>query len=355
MKKLAETTKQFPQTEIWNDSCSCKELQYCIANGGVGATTNPVIVLNVLKDEMNDWKSTIEALVKSMSDSTEDDIAWEIIKKMGSKAGALLLPIFHDTKGKKGRMSLQTNAKYYRCKELLVDHGIDLAATIKNSQIKVPASAAGVEAIEELTYLGVSINATVSFTVAQALKVAEAVERGLDRRLKEGKSVEEMNPVCTLMAGRLDDHLKNYIAKNNIIFDFDILEWAGVAVVKHAYELYMKRGYRTKLLVAAFRNAYQWHEMIGADIVLTIPYKWQEKFNESEYVVEKTIDNKINADYLSKLQSLSEFNKAYDEDGLTINEFEHYGAFKATINGFLQGYDELITIIRAFILDSNNG
>ena len=48
--------------------------------------------------------------------------------------------------------------------------------------IKIPASAAGIEAIEEATYRGASINATVSFTVAQAVAVAEAVERGLEEK-----------------------------------------------------------------------------------------------------------------------------------------------------------------------------
>jgi transaldolase len=352
MKKLAETTKQFPQTEIWNDSCSCAELEYCIANGGVGATTNPVIVLNVLKNEMSDWQSTIQTIIGSMPEATEDDIAWELIKKMGAKAGELLLPIFNETKGKKGRISFQTNAKYYRSKELLVRHGIDLASTIVNSQVKIPASAAGIKAFEELTYLGISINATVSFTVAQALAVGEAVERGLNRRIAEGKSIEEMNPVCTIMAGRLDDHLKKCVHPE---FETEILEWAGVAVVKRAYDLYQKRGYRTKLLVAAFRNSYQWHELIGANIVLTIPYKWQVQFNESDYTVEKTIDKEVNADYLTKLLSLPEFVKAYNEDGLKIADFEYYGAFIATIKGFLQGYDELVTIIRSFILESKNG
>jgi transaldolase len=44
-----------------------------------------------------------------------------------------------------------------------------------------------VEAIEESTYHGVNVNATVSFTVPQAVAVAEAVERGLNRRAAEGK------------------------------------------------------------------------------------------------------------------------------------------------------------------------
>ena len=68
----------------------------------------------------------------------------------------------------------------------MVAHAADLASSCPNSQIKAPTSKAGVEAFEEMTYRGISVNATVSFTVSQAIAVAEAVERGLARREAEG-------------------------------------------------------------------------------------------------------------------------------------------------------------------------
>jgi hypothetical protein len=54
------------------------------------------------------------------------------------------------------------------------------------------------EAIEEATYRGVSVNVTVSFTVAQAVASAEAIERGLRRRDAEGLPTDRMGPVVTL-------------------------------------------------------------------------------------------------------------------------------------------------------------
>jgi len=350
MNKLKETSEKFPQTEIWNDSCSCSELAYCIENGGVGATTNPVIVLNVLKKEIKDWDARIKMVIQENPTATEDEIVWLVIKLLGAKASELLYPRFKETNGKQGRISFQTNAKYYRSKELMVSHACDLAKTVENSQIKIPASKAGIEAFEELTYQGISINATVSFTVSQAIAVAEAVERGLDRRVKEGKSITTMNPVCTIMIGRVDDYLKDYVKANKLLVEPEILEWAGVAVVKNAYQIYEQRNYRTKLLIAAFRNPYHWHEFIGGKLALTIPYEWQIKYNNSNFKIESTINKVIDASVLAKLQQLPEFNKAYDESGLTETEFESYGAFIKTMNGFLNGYDELVTIIRSYLL-----
>ena len=350
MLKLHETTTKFPQTEIWNDSCSCSELSYSIENGSVGATTNPVIVLNVLKKELKDWEPTIQQLIADHPSATEDEIAWETIRALGTKASKLLLPCFEEYKGKRGRISFQTNAKLYRSKEGMLAHAADLASSCPNSQIKAPTSKAGVEAFEEMTYLGISVNATVSFTVSQAIAVAEAVERGLARREAEGLPIDTINPVCTIMAGRVDDYLKNHVKAKGMLVEPEILEWAGVAVVKNAYRIYKERGYRTKLLVAAYRNPYHWHEFIGGDIILTIPYEWQVKYNNSEFPVVETINTPVNAHYLEELKKLEEFNKAYDENGLTPEEFEHYGAFVVTMQGFLKGYDELVHIIRSYMV-----
>ena len=114
--------------------------------------------------------------------------------------------------------------------------------------VKIPATRAGIVAIEAATARGISINATVSFTVPQCLAVAEAIERGLRQREAQGHDVSQMGPVCTIMVGRLDDWLKAVMEKEGITTDPGHLEWAGVAAFKRAYALYRERGYRTRLL-----------------------------------------------------------------------------------------------------------
>ena len=350
MNKLYEMVTRFPQTEVWNDSCSCKELQYAIDNGASGATTNPVIVGNVLKKELSEWEETIREIISTHPASTEDDVAWEVIKALGAKASRLLLPMFEESHGQKGRISFQTNAKFYRSKDKMVEQACELAATVPNSQIKAPTSQAGVEAFEELTYRGVSINATVSFTCAQAIAVAEAVERGLARREAEGLSTAKMHPVCTIMAGRTDDYLKAWVKQHDVMISAEALDMAGVAVVKNAYRLYKERGYRTKLLVAAFRNQHHWEEFIGGDIVLTITSDWQRKYNGSDVVIQNNIDTPVADELLGELMKLDEFKKAYFEEGLKPEAFEHYGAFLATMNQFLGGYDDLVRLIRSYMI-----
>ena len=349
MNKLLEMTQKFPETELWNDSCSCNELSYALENGGSGATTNPVIVFNVLKGELPEWEDTIRQIVKDNPSYTEDDLAWSLIKAMGAKAAGLMIDQFNKTDGQRGRISFQTNAKYYQNKEMMVKQALDLASTVENSQIKLPASKAGIEAMEELTYKGVSINATVSFTVAQAIQVAEAVERGLKRREAEGIDTSKMHPVCTIMAGRVDDYLKAHYGKTDTLISSEAYEQAGVAVFKKAYRLYKERGYRTKLLVAAFRNRHHFEDFIGGDLILTIPYKWQRKYNTSTVEVKNNMDTPVDQKVLDELLTHEEFVKAYDEN-FPIEQFQHYGAFLATMNQFLGGYDSLIQLVRNYMV-----
>src|SRR5207245_8530645 len=116
-----------------------------------------------------------------------------------------------------------------------------------NMGVKIAVTGAGIPAIEEASSRGISIHATVCFTLPQCIAVAEAVERGLRRRESEGKQIESMGPVCTIMVGRLDDWLKVIAEKQNIPIDPGYVEWAGVAVMKKTYRILRERAYRIRL------------------------------------------------------------------------------------------------------------
>ena len=187
-----------------------------------------------------------------------------------------------------------------------------------NMIVKIPATSAGIPAIEAATALGISINATVSFTLPQCLAVAEAVERGLKRRESDGHDVSRMGPVCTIMVGRLDDWLKVVMDHDGISTDPGHLEWAGVAVFKKAYRIFRERGYRTRLLSAAFRNHMHWSELVGGDVVISPPWSWQKRFIASDVPVSSRIDAPVDPRIVDDLsRRFADFRRAYDENGLT--------------------------------------
>jgi transaldolase len=344
---------QTTATCLWNDSASIEELTYSIEHGAVGATCNPVIVLGVLRKEMPYWRPRIEALIQEMPTATEDQIAWQLVDLVSANAAALLRPAFEAHKGRNGRLSIQTDPRLYRDTEAIVEQAVEFSRLAPNVIVKISATRAGIPAMEEATYRGVSINSTVSFTVAQCIASAEAVERGLRRRELEGKDVSTMGPVCTIMVGRLDDWLKVVADKENITVDPGYLEWAGVATFKKAYRIFRERGYRARLLSAAFRNHMHWSELIGGDIVVSPPYAWQVRLNASDIEVAPRIDMPVDAKIVDELlRKFDDFRQAYTEDGLTLAEFDGFGASRRTLRQFIAACTDLDALVRDFMIPS---
>lgn len=348
MGKITEMKEKFPNTQFWVDSCAKADLEYAIGLGAVGATTNPVIVSQVLQKELPQWEDTIRELFASHPRATEDDVAWMLIEKMGLRGCQYLRPVYEATNGQCGKISMQTNIKFYHDWEKMADQAAYFSSLAPNVQVKMPVSEAGLRAFEEATYRGVSINATVSFSLAQAVELAKAVERGLDRREAEGLDNSGITPVCTIMLGRIDDWLKKAAVRDGLSPRPEALEWAGVAVFKKAYQIFKARGYRTRLLTAAYRNVYHWSQFIGGDVSMTITAGKLKLFENSGIEVRATIDDPVPACWMDELLTMKEFHRAYDEDGMTPPEFERYGAFITCLEGFFKGYDTLLQLIRPY-------
>lgn len=338
-------------TDYWNDSCSVEELTYAIERGAVGATTNPTIVGDVLKKEMHLWRGRIAEIFAENPTWTEDEITWRLIEEMAMRGAELLLPVFEREGGKKGRISIQTDPRLYRDSARITEQALRFSALAPNMQVKIPVTCAGVQAIEEVTAAGVNINATVCFTVPQALAVAEAVERGLQRREAAGEDVASMTPVCTLMVGRLDDWMEVLVKRDGVVADPGIVHWAGIACMKKAYGIVRERGYRTRLLAAAYRHHLHWSELIGGDVILTIPYSWQRLFNDSDIEVVPRMDDPVPETIVNELyRRFPDFRRAYDVDGMSPEEFDSYGAASRTLRGFIASYHDLVAVIRDFML-----
>jgi transaldolase len=353
---LHEMTQTTP-TCLWNDSASVRELTYSLEHGAVGATCNPVIVLEVLRKEVHLWKGRICQLIQELPAATESEVAWRLVEEISIKGAELLRPVFDLHQGRNGRLSIQTDPRYYRDSAAILRQAACFNDLAPNMIVKVPATRAGISAIEKATAEGISVNATVCFTLPQCIAVAEAVERGLRKRESDGLDISTMGPICTIMVGRLDDWLKVVAEKEDITIDPGYLEWAGVAVFKKTYRIFQERGYRLRLLSAAFRNHMHWSEFIGGDVVISPPYKWQLRYNASDVPVFPRIDRPVESRMVDGLsRKFPDFRRAYEEDGLQVDEFDAFGATRRTLRQFIAACQDLEAMIRGFMLpdpDSN--
>ena len=79
------------------------------------------------------------------------------------------------------------------------------------------------------------------------------------------------------------------------------------------------------------------------------PFKWQKRINDSDYHVVPRIDEPVAAEHLDALKKIPEFMRAYDPDGMTIKEFDTFGATRRTLRQFLQADADLDTLVRDII------
>ncbi len=344
-------TARLGPTDYWNDSCAVEELAYAIDRGAVGATSNPPIVLEVLGKEKAHWVPRVRELAADHAAWSEVELTWAVVEEMGTRAAALLAPIFEREAGKKGRLSIQMNPANYPDPERMLEQAVRVAGLAPNLNIKLPATAAGMVAIEEATARGVSINATVSFSVPQALAAAEAVERGLRRREDAGGETATMAPIVTIMIGRVDDWMKVVVDRDGLSVNPAALDWAGIAVFKRAYSIFKERGYRGRLLAAAYRHHLHWTELVGGEVSLTIPYAWQVRFNASGIDPVARMQDPVDPAIIAELmEKLPDFRRAYEPEGLTPAEFDTYGATVRTLRGFIKAYHDLQAAIRDIVL-----
>ena len=353
-KSLLHEMTQTTATCLWNDSCSLEELAYATEHGGVGATCNPVIVVEVLKKEMRLWRARIEALVAETPTATEQEVAWRLVEEMSVKGAEVLRPVFDVQRGRNGRLSVQTDPRYFRDAGAILRQAERFAASRRTflSKSRSPPRAS--------SHRGSNLprhqhqRHRMFFAARSVLRWPRrwnAASRGVSRK----EDIETMGTVCTIMVGRLDDWLKVVADKQDISVDPGVLEWAGLAVFKKAYGLFRERRYRLRLLSAAFRNHMHWSELIGGDVVISPPHAWQKRFNACDVAVESRIDKPIAPEILSALNKFADFRRASTEQGLSREEFDSFPPTRRTLRQFITACHELDGQIRELMLPNPDG
>jgi len=351
---LEQMTASEP-TVLWNDSADPRELAQSIAWGAVGATCNPVIAVQCIKNDLPRWTARMVQIAEDRPTASESEIGWQVVQEISLEAAELLRPAFDTYAGHNGRLSMQTDPRLARDPKALADQAERFSALADNIIVKIPATERGVVAIEDAVSRGVSINVTVSFSVPQAVATAEAIERGMRTREAAGHDVSRMGHVVTIMVGRLDDWLKELASRGEVEGGVELedgdLDWAGIAVFKRAHAIFTERGFRSRLLSAAFRSTAHWSELVGGDVVISPPFAWQEKIQASGHVPVERMQEPVDPAVVDRLQrGFSDFRRAYEPDGMTPEEFDAFGPTRKTLRQFLAADEELDQIVRDILL-----
>jgi transaldolase len=320
---IVEKTK----TSWWNDSADPAELQLALDRGAVGATTNPFLSSVAFFKNREKWAGEINPVLARRLSAEQQ--AEELMRLVIARAAAMCRPIYDKTSGTAGFVCAQINPSRAGERESMMAMARRFHSWAPNISVKLPAVSAGLDVLEDCVAEGISVTATVSFTVPQVIATAERCRAGRQRAIRNG--IKPGQCYAVIMIGRLDDYLREVALDNKAPVNESDIRQAGLAVTKRAYQIYQESRYESVLMIAALRGSYHLTELAGAGLVMTMIPAAQQWFVEEDYSREERIEKGIPPDVIDRLSNMPEFVKAYEPDGMKPRDFISYGAAQRTL------------------------
>jgi transaldolase len=330
------------KTVWWHDSAELGELEVGLERGAVGVTTNPFLTNLALSKRRQEWAERIQQVL-AQADSPEAK-AEALMRLTITPVAEKLLPEFERSGGRMGYVCAQVNPLRAGDRERMLAMAERFHGWAPNIAVKLPATAAGLDVLEECVARGITVTATVSFTVPQVIAVAEAHRRGIRRARAAG--IEPGRCFAVIMIGRLDDYLREVAQDTQAGLEEAEIRQAGLAVSKRAYQIYRQCGYEALLLIAALRGPYHFTELAGGELIMSIAPKYQELFVGDSLPRRARIDEPVPAEVISRLERLPEFVRAYEPEGMRVNDFIAYGVTQRTLSQFAEAGWNLLETFR---------
>ena len=193
-------------TRIWLDGVEPADIKKNRAWGISGATSNPAIVSQIIEKGRFD-RRIVELIEQGLDDQA---IAWTLDDELVKSAQDVFLPVWESTRGDDGYVSFELDPLIEDCANSFahrervrryVELAVKWSAGHRNRMIKVPATAAGLDSLEDIAAAGVTINVTLMFTERQYRLASEAIWRGAQRR---PSGLNDFKSVYSIFISRID-------------------------------------------------------------------------------------------------------------------------------------------------------
>jgi transaldolase len=323
-------------TRWWHDSGDPYELERALAHGASGVTTNPVLTYQALRAQPDFWRPLVGQLDAHLS---PEERAIALMVTVAQNTAARLEPTFRAAGGEQGYVCAQVNPARAGDREGMLAQARRFHAWAPNIAVKLPVTGAGLDVLEACTAEGITVTATVSFTVPQVVAVAERHRRARENGLIPGRCF------AVIMIGRQDDYLREVAGDNRAGLSEAEIRQAGMAITKRAFQIFQSEGYPAVLLVAALRGIYHMSGLAGASVVMSVHPKIQAMLFESDLPRRSGIDEPVDPLVIRRLQTLPEFRRAYEPDGMRPEDFIAYGLTQRTLSQF---YDSAWALLETF-------
>ena len=341
---------------IRRDLMASGELRRLIDEDGLrGMTSNPSIFEKAIADS-HDYDGDIRAM--AMEGHGADAIYETLSQRDVESAADQFRPLYDRTDGQDGYVSLEVNPHLAHDTKGTIEEARRLWAALNrpNVLIKVPATANGLPAIQQLIGEGISVNVTLLFGLPRYRQVAEAYIAGIEARAAQGEPVKHLASVASFFVSRIDalvdPLLEKLIAQGSKEVDLAKRARGQVAIAsaKMAYQIYKEifgsdrfrklaaRGARAQRLLWAststknpdYSDVKYVEALIGPDTVDTAPLetlgayrdhgepeaRLEQGVEEARRVLERLPELGIDIDKVTRQledEGVAKFNKPFDK------------------------------------------
>ena len=329
-----------------------------------GVTTNQPLTWQVLEKHPAPWRAWLEAEARKTPGLPVQEAMWRLFIEIAARGAAMVWPLADANRFRCGQICCQVDPRDMTNLDAMLVQARRIHAAAPNIMVKLPGTKEGVDAVRILAAEGVPTNVTLGFTVPQLVAVGEAAKAGLVEAHRRGTNLRYWRSCAGMMLGRYEDHplLQAQAKERGITLSVADLRWAGIAIFRKAHQLYRERGYPTKLMAASMRVGPTvdgvmrvWHleKLAGANAVLTVFPNILEGFlmTYGTAPLPSQIDAPIPADVMERLMRIPYFSEAYDEGGMTPEQFVAHPALQVTAASFA----ESMVKIEAFAADVLKG
>jgi transaldolase len=319
------------KSEWWNDSGDPDEVRDAIGNGATGVTLNPLLLRLTLFGRNDYWHPRLAGMPLSLSGNEK---AEEIARIITCEIAKLVEPIFVRTKGASGFVCAQVDPGKAHDTAYMIEMAKRLHSWAPNIAVKLPATNAALDALEECILLGMTIVMTVSFTLSQVIAIAERYESVLARS-KDGP-ISPGRCYAVIMIGRIDDFLREAAIDNRSTAKEEDIVSAGVAITKRAYDVFCEKRYKAILLPSGLRLASQAADLAGGELLFSLSPRIQDSTADFKEPFSEKVLNPVKEDVIARLLSIRDFARAFEPDGLKPEEFLGFAPTQRTLTQFLE-------------------
>jgi len=201
-------------TKVWLDSVDPKELSRNRAWGITGATSNPIIIKDLI--DTGHFNDELTGLLRD--GLSDEDIAWRLTDGLVRRAQELFRPVWEETRGNDGYVSFELDPLLEDTEQNLplgertkryIELGLKWSAGHQNRMIKVPNTASGRAALERLAGAGVPLNVTLTFSAEQYTAARDAIWRGAQHL----RSRDRFKSVYSIFVSRVDVYTQKYLSQ----------------------------------------------------------------------------------------------------------------------------------------------